>query len=177
MIVIASNNKSYDLALPTDTREITNDAINKLAAKIHIAKNYVLVGLITPTQYIRLQAMFGRNGRDDKSFVMPIIAKIGKEDSETSGFEVGETVVISRTALEMGNHVDGFNNPISPRAIYEYIRSDKEVLKRANIDEFTQFYTLTFKIVPLNNIVAVYKKNVVTETPFVSYRGTEDKQV
>lgn len=175
MIVLASHNKSYDLALPTDTREITNDAIAKIAARVHIAKNYVLVGLITPTKYIKLQAMYGKNGKDDKSFVMPIIAKISEEDSKATGFEAGETIVISRTALEMGNHVDGFNNPISPRAIYEYIRSDKDVLSRANTDEFADFYTLTFKIVPLNTIVASYKKNLQTETPFVSYRGTENK--
>ena len=153
--------------MPERTAEITNSVISQIVCNLKIAKNYVLVGLIMPTSFLKLQ---GSKTKNDKSFVMPIIAKISDEDSEATGFKLYETIVIDRTDLERGSHVDGFNNPISPSAIYNYINSDPNIIKSADFNQFTTFFTITFKIVPLMAIKGSYDKERTAATPFVSFK-------
>ena len=75
MIKVESKFKDFGIQIPTDISEITSEALDAVLTNVVIAKHYCVVALC------QNESLFGViNNKVSTVEVMPIIAKISKED-------------------------------------------------------------------------------------------------
>jgi hypothetical protein len=76
MIKVESKFKDFGIQIPTDISEITSEALDAILTNVVVAKHYCVVALC------QNESLFGViNSKVSTVEVMPIIAKISKEDN------------------------------------------------------------------------------------------------
>ena len=76
MIKVESKFKDFGIQIPTDISEITSEALDAVLTNVVVAKHYCVVALC------QNESLFGViNNKVSTVEVMPIIAKISKEDA------------------------------------------------------------------------------------------------
>ena len=174
MIQIKSEKKSYGINFPTSVDELTADILTSITEQVKLPKHYCIVALCFKTRLFDF--VVAMNSKKEHSIsVVPILAKISEEDSAETNAVVSDKVIISRSALEMGSHL---NLPvmISTDNARNYLASDetltKSIISRSNpifkdLTKRDNIIVLEFKIIPVSDIKATVPLNANGIDPFV----------
>ena len=112
MIKVESKFKDFGIQIPTDISEITSEALDAVLTNVVIAKHYCVVALC------QNESLFGViNNKVVTVEVMPIIAKISKEDAQLIGMNQMDKIIIDRSTLERGYHLYLKHNVLSPQFV------------------------------------------------------------
>lgn len=168
MITIKADDEIYGINFPTSLDEITPEILTKLTANINLPKNYCVIALAFNTKLFDFVAMV--NGRKDTNVgVIPIMAKISDEDSAMINSSTGDRLIIYRSNLERGVHVN-VNTVISSANAQSYFKRNPTLVKDIMMDKLhgaAKVYILEFKIIPINDISAAIKKDVTVIDSFI----------
>ena len=133
MIKVESKFKDFGIQIPTDISEITSEALDAILTNVVVAKHYCVVALC------QNESLFGViNNKVSTVEVMPIIAKISKEDAELIGMNQMDKIIIDRSTLERGYHLYLKHNVLSPQFVNKYITNDTELTRSITVCTFGQ---------------------------------------
>lgn len=133
MIKVESKFKDFGIQIPTDISEITSEALDTVLTNVVVAKHYCVVALC------QNESLFGViNNKVSTVEVMPIIAKISKEDAELTGMNQMDKIIIDRSTLERGYHLYLKHNVLSPQFVNKYITNDTELTHSITVGTFGQ---------------------------------------
>lgn len=133
MIKVESKFKDFGIQIPTDISEITSEALDAVLTNVVIAKHYCVVALC------QNESLFGViNNKVSTVEVMPIIAKISKEDAELIGMNQMDKIIIDRSTLERGYHLYLKHNVLSPQFVNKFITNDTELTRSITVGTFGQ---------------------------------------
>lgn len=182
MIQIVSQKQNFGISFPTSISEITTEIWNAITSKVKIPKYYSIVALCFKTKLFDF--VISANGNKNTSVaITPIVAKISDEDSKEINVKVGEQIVIDRTSLERGNHVN-INTMISSYKAYSYINNDEYLRncivnrkedkifydtseqKYINSIDCPEVVIVEFKIIPNTDIHGSISNDVQNIDPF-----------
>ena len=113
--------------------------------------------------------------------VMPIIAKISKEDAELIGMNQMDKIIIDRSTLERGYHLYLKHNVLSPQFVNKYITNDTELTRSITVGTFGQnqgykkgqkVWFVEFKVIAINDLRAAITDKHKAINPFV-YHSAE----
>jgi hypothetical protein len=172
MIKVESKFKDFGIQIPTDISEITSEALDAILNNVTIAKHYCVVALC------QNESLFGViNNKVSSVEVMPIIAKISKEDAELIGMNQMDKIIIDRSTLERGYHLYLKHNVLSPQFVDKYITNDNDLTRSITVGTFgqNQGYTkgqkvwfVEFKVIAINDLrAAITNNNQTIVNPFV----------
>lgn len=182
MLTIKSKKRKFGINFPTNWREVSVEDLIMITENIMLPPHYCIVALCLETKLFDFVTAINSN-RDTNVAVTPLLAKISKEDSETINAKVGERLIIDRTNLERGVHVN-CKTAISSNAVRNYFNSDEDLIKSflTNTSKEVAYDTSTkqkvsaknapniiimeFKILPVNDIAAAVT-NTTTCDPYV----------
>lgn len=174
MITIKSEANGYGIKFPTRINEIINVDLATVTNNIKLPKYYAIVALAFETKIFDFCVAMN-NKRDTNLKVTPILAKISNEDSKEINANVGDKLIIDRSSLERGYHVN-VKTAISSNAARNYFNNDKELINKIikpntdnEINKIKQsnIILLEFKIVPINAISASIAMNSKITDPFM----------
>lgn len=170
MIRVESKVANYAINVPTKREDITPESLGKLLENVSVARYHCVIAMIYA------DTLFGViNNKKEVVNVIPIIAKIGDEDSSSTGGLVGQQVVIDRTSLERGYHLYLPNNVISPAHLAKYIEQDKDLRHNVTMGTYgadqgynrgDKIYTVEFKVIPVNDLKAMINNSADIDNPF-----------
>lgn len=178
MITIKSEKKSYGINFPTSKEEITSDILAEITQHVKLPKHYCIVALCFQTKIFDFVAMIKSRATNNFA-VTPILAKIYDEDSNTINANVGDKLIIDRSSLERGIHL---NLPIAinSTAARNYFDSDPELIKTiiskkqivTEDGKACNYYdnnivVLEFKIIPVNDVSAAIPMGSNPTDPFI----------
>lgn len=181
MIQIKSEKKSYGINFPTSVDELTADVLTSITEQVKLPKHYCIVALCFKTRLFDF--VVAMNSKKEHSIsVVPVLAKISEEDSVETNAVVSDKVIVSRSALEMGSHL---NLPvmISTDNARNYLASDealtKSIITRSNpifkdLAKRDNIIVLEFKIIPVSDIKATVPLNANGIDPFVVRDGNHN---
>lgn len=162
---------------PTTSDEISVDFLQAISKEIYLAPDYVLIGLI---QGVKLADLAYANSTKNKNLVttvLPIFIKSGKTDSEINrSVQIKDVLHISKSNIELGEHVRLSNNILTMQNIINYLTIDDELRRNIvtgkfftdrNISKDTKVYAIEFKIVPVSDIHGYFVKHEMSENPYV----------
>lgn len=179
MIEIKSEKKSYGINFPTSIKELTPEILATISEGVKLPKHYCIVALAFDTKVFDFCTAMNSN-KNTNVAVTPIMCKISKADSEEINANVGDKLIIDRSSLERGVHLN-LKCSISSTAARNYFNSDSELVKaivtkkidNSNIDEqlvaakSANIIILEFKIIPVNDISAAVPMFFNGIDPFV----------
>lgn len=168
MILIESKQKNYGVHLPENIHEITPDMLHELTKNINLPKYYCIVGLCFKTKLFDLCTLI-KQSKDTNLQVTPIIAKIHNADSLELNAEVGDTIIIDRSSLERGAHLN-LNTAISSVNVRNYLK-DNELVKDILSSDIRskEVIIMEFKVCPVSDIKAVIANITDKYDPFKEY--------
>lgn len=169
MITIKSEKKHYGINFPTSVNEIKAEHLEAITKNVNLPKNYCIIALCYKTKVFDFCTMIDNN-RNAEISVVPLLAKINKEDSEEYKMNIGDKVTISRSSLEMGDHIK-LPTMISAENARDYFKADpdlkkaiitknsnliidKDINKQLISSNSPSIIIMEFKIVPINDIRA-----------------------
>lgn len=171
MIKVESKFKDFGIQIPTDISEITSEALDAILSNVVIAKHYCVVALC------QNESLFGViNNKVSTVEVMPIIAKISKEDAELIGMSQMDKIIIDRSTLERGYHLYLKHNVLSPQFVNKYITNDTELTRSITVGTFGQnqgynkgqkVWFLEFKVIAINDLKAAINSESGNSNPFI----------
>lgn len=171
MIKVESKFKDFGIQIPTDISEITSETLDAILTNVVIAKHYCVVALC------QNESLFGViNNKVSTVEVMPIIAKISKEDAELIGMNQMDKIIIDRSTLERGYHLYLKHNVLSPQFVNKYITNDTELTRSITVGTFgqNQGYTkgqkvwfVEFKVIAINDLRAAITDKHKAINPFI----------
>ena len=183
MITIKSAKKNYGINFPTSVSEITPDILNAISEGVKLPKHYCIVALAFETKIFDFCAAINSN-KNTNVAVTPILAKISDEDSKDVNALVGDRIIMERSCLERGVHIN-LKTSISSTSARNYFNSDPEMAKAIltkntdgiiidhNINKSLQasnspkIIVLEFKICPVNDIAAAIPDTPNHYDPFI----------
>lgn len=172
MIYIKSDKAPYGVNLPTNIKEVSKEALEAITTGIKLPKHYCIVALCFKTKLSSF-AISVSTKRANEIGVVPVLAKIYAKDSELVNSSVGDKIIIDRSALERGSHIN-CATCISSNAFRSYLINDEELTKaivtnkaeKYNIDSNANIIVLEFKVVPVCEIRASVSDNVKPNDPY-----------
>lgn len=175
MITIKSKTKAYGINFPTSVNEINKDVLNLITENVKLPKHYAIVALAFDTKVFDFCAAMNSKHSTNIN-VTPILAKISNEDSEEINASIGDKLIIDRSSLERGVHIN-IRTSISANAARNYFNSDPDLIKsimtRSEKDDAayklkqSNIIVVEFKIVPVNDISAAIPMNKSNVDPFI----------
>ena len=169
MIKVESKDASFGINVPTSRAELTKELFDALLKNVHVAHNYCIIALCYQ------DTLFGIiNKRKETVGVIPIIAKIGDKETETTGFKQMECAVLDRTSIERGYHLYLKDNYISPSYLANYISKDSSLCQSVTTGSFQKkagfklndyVITLEFKVIPVCDLRAAVDNIALTYNP------------
>ena len=159
MIKVESKFKDFGIQIPTDISEITSEALDAVLTNVVIAKHYCVVALC------QNESLFGViNNKVSTVEVMPIIAKISKEDAELIGMNQMDKIIIDRSTLERGYHLYLKHNVLSPQ--FGTFGQNQGYKKGQKV------WFVEFKVIAINDLRAAITDKHKAINPFV-YHSAE----
>lgn len=179
MIKIKSEKKPYGINFPTSIDEITPEILATLSEGVKLPKHYCIIALAFDTKVFDFCTAMNNN-KNTSVAVTPILCKIDKEDIESVNAKVGDKIIIDRSSLERGVHIN-IKCAISSNAARNYLNSDPELIKsiitkkkdNKELDENlmkvanSNIIILEFKIVPVSDIHAAIPMFFEQTDPFI----------
>lgn len=182
MIEVKSDKLNYGINFPTSIYEITADDLKRITNNVKLPKHYCIVALAFTTKLFDFCTAINSNRNTDVS-VTPILAKISEEDVHVVNANVGDKLIVDRSSLERGVHIN-LKTVISSSVARNYLNSDQELIKniitknnKANInkelvsDKSPNIVVLEFKILPVTDISASVPIECDTIDPFIVAEG------
>ena len=182
MLKIKSEKKSYGINFPTSLNEITPEILTELTANVKLPKHHCIVALCFNTKVFEFFAAMNSQRSTDVA-VTPLLAKMHDKDIATSNAAVGDKLIIDRSSLERGVHLN-IPTLISSNNAHHYFKEDPE-LSRAMMTRNSEtlildsktnkslvagnsprIIVLEFKIVPVVSISASINPNESVIDPF-----------
>lgn len=178
MITIKSEKKSYGINFPTSKEEITPELLGTITEHVKLPKHYCIVALCFQTKIFDFVTTIKSRANSNVA-VTPVLAKIDVEDSELINAAIGDKLIIDRSSLERGIHL---NLPvsISSNVARNYFEADPELCKSIMIKDnkdkvsselisakLSNIIILEFKIVPINDIAAAVPMEHDIIDPFI----------
>ena len=185
MITIKSAKKNYGINFPTSVNEITPENLNAITENVKLPKHYCIIALAFETKVFDFCAAMNSN-RNNNVAVTPILAKISDEDSKDVNAVIGDKVIMERSCLERGVHIN-LKTSISSTAARNYFNSDPDLAKaiimkntdgiiiEPNLNKSLQssnspkIIVLEFKICPVNDIAAAIPNTPNPHDPFIVF--------
>lgn len=172
MIKIKDDKLNYGICLPNHVNEITKGHLIDITKNVNLSEHYCIIALCFSTTIFNFCSAINTKNSANIS-VLPLIAKISDKDSELINANVGDKVIIDRSSLERGIHIN-INTAISSNFVRKYFYDSPELLKNAlankNIaidGDNKHIVVVEFKICPINDIVATVPRNVDNTDPFI----------
>lgn len=168
MIRIKSATKNYAINVPTSFDEITKDFFEGITKNVNLPKHHCIVAMCTKAKLFDFMTATS-SSTQTMATLIPYLACIRKDDNENLNAEIGEKIIIDRTSLERGVHL---NLPccISASNFYKYVESDKNLVGKIRTGQYTidkdgikvspEICIVEFKIVPVVSISATIKNDV-----------------
>lgn len=161
MITIKSEKKSYGINFPTSVNELTPEILNEITKHVKLPKHYCVIALCFRTRLFDF--VVAMNSKKEQAVsIVPLLAKINEEDKVDANANIGDRVILSRSALEMGTHLS-LPVIISTDNAQRYFSSDeqltKSIITRRNpiftdMTKKDNIIVLEFKIIPVSDIKA-----------------------
>ena len=182
MINIKSNKMSYGIKFPTSIDELTPELLNTITEGVRLPKHYCIVALAFNTKLFDFCTAMNSN-KETNVGVTPILAKIYEEDSKEINAVVGDKIIVYRTSLERGVHLN-LKTSISSNSAKQYLNKDVDLVKAIitkndsvvidkNINkqllagQSPNIIVLEFKIIPVTDISAAIPMNYNPIDPFI----------
>lgn len=183
MIEIKSAKMSYGINFPTSVKELTPEVLETITNGVKLPKHYCIIALAFDTKVFDFCAAIN-SSRNTNVAVTPILAKIAQEDSKEINASVGDKIIMDRSSLERGVHIN-LKTVISYNAARNYFNSDPDLTKAImtkNDDKIIIDKTATrkltaakspniiileFKICPVNDIAAAIPMDYQSIDPFL----------
>lgn len=175
MINIQSKSKSYGINFPTSINELNYDILGIITKDVKLPKHYAIIALAFETKVFDFCAAMNAKHQPSVS-VTPILAKISDEDSIEINAVIGDKLIVDRSSLERGVHIN-IRTSISTNAARNYFNSDPELVKSimthsekdSSVYEIKQanIILLEFKIIPVTDISAAIPMNSKNVDPFI----------
>lgn len=183
MIEIKSAKMSYGINFPTSVKEVTPEVLEIITNGVKLPKHYCIIALAFDTKVFDFCAAIN-SSRNTNVAVTPILAKISQEDSKEINASVGDKIIMDRSSLERGVHIN-FKTVISSNAARNYFNSDPDLTKaimtknddKIIIDKTANrkltaakspnIIILEFKICPVNDIAAAIPMDYQSIDPFL----------
>lgn len=181
MIKIKSSKVGYGIKFPSDLTEITPDILNSITAQVKLPKYHCVVALAFKTTLFDFCATMSSKSNASVN-VTPILAKINEDEGKEINACVGDKIIIDRSSLERGVHLN-LKTAISSTYASNYFAKDKDLAKAVltksgdvSIDKelnnqlisgnSPSIVILEFKICAVNDIAATIDVNVPAIDPF-----------
>lgn len=183
MIEIKSAKMSYGINFPTSVKEFTPEVLETITNGVKLPKHYCIIALAFDTKVFDFCAAIN-SSRNTNVAVTPILAKISQEDSKEINASVGDKIIMDRSSLERGVHIN-LKTVISSNAARNYFNSDPDLTKaimtknddKIIIDKTASrkltaakspnIIILEFKICPVNDIAAAIPMDYQSIDPFL----------
>ena len=180
MIRIESDKMSYDILVPTEFSEITKEHIDKLLAGVSVSEYYAVVALVYTERLYSIVSNV-KNNKTSMVKCIPVLAKLHGDVQEAQGCRLMDKPIIASSSLERANFISIPENVLDPTAVGKYCNSDPDLVRAivtgAYFNDGSQSdfqakelapdcFFLDFRMVPVNEIVGAYKRDVPTECPF-----------
>lgn len=175
MLELKSESKDYGINLPTNINELTPEVLGAITDNVQLAPYYAIVALCFQVKLMDI-AVNVNNDKEQTMSIVPVLAKISEEDSDRINAVVGNRLVLDRSTIERGIHLN-IPTMISSKNVATYIKQDevlrnnlvnggdgspesalfiegKSVKERDEIklNKSPQVYILEFKVVAVNDI-------------------------
>lgn len=184
MIEIKSKKKNYGIRIPSSIGEITPEVLNTLVKGVKLPKHYCIVALCFDTKLFDFMTFINAK-KPSTVAVSPLLAAISDEDSELINANIGDKLILNRTAIELGTQVNiktmaAYNNiaeyinsdPELIKAIYDkdenVIKVDNNLNKGLMIAKSPRIIVLEFKIIAVNDIRGAVDVNHIVTDPFIN---------
>lgn len=170
MIKLVSETAHYAIILPESINEIPNEVFDKLTSNITLPRYYCIVALCFKAKLFDL-AFTNNKTKNSTLPVTPIMCKISDADASERQIHVGDRVMIDRSSIERGIHVNiptgaSYNSIIEYFTRYTDYRN--KFIKDKEFDAIRSKYVIImeFKIVPVTDIVGAIRLNERIDDPF-----------
>lgn len=182
MIEIKSEKMSYGINFPTSINELTPGVLKAITEGVKLPKHYCIIALAFDTKIFEFCAAMN-SSRNTNVAVTPILAKISQEDSDEVNASVGDKIIMDRSSLERGVHIN-LKTAISSTSARNYFNNDPNLSKAVMIKngkiafdralnkkltsaQSPNIIILEFKICPVNDISAAIPMNYHGVDPFL----------
>ena len=156
-IKVNGNLGEFELNLPENLEEISNEYFEKCADFVHPAPNYALVAIVYKDS-LSLILTAAKNNKPVNASIIPIFIKAGETDSDfIKNLKLGEKVVVAGSDLSIGHHINSPYNKITPTNIINVCEGDKEIYKDAILMN-KPICLVEFKLVPVSCLHASLDK-------------------
>lgn len=171
---INGNAGKFNVNLPTDFSEITNDYLSTVTKHIDVAPEYSLVALV----YREKLAVILNSSKQNKEIntsVVPVFVKAGDTDTKfIKKMRLGNVAIVTGSDLAIGIHVNSPLNLLSIPNIVSICYGDNNIYKDAlTNNQYCHF--VEFKLVPnsaIKGIICDVDKNTIN--PYVYKDMTEN---
>ena len=143
----------FEVTLPEQLSEISNDYLEMCTNFIHPAKDYALIGVVSKENLNIVLTAAKKNKAIDVS-IIPMFIKAGDTDCElVKSLNMGDRVVVSGSDLSIGNHINSPYNKITTNNIINLCEGDRNITRDALLNGKPVCF-LEFKLVPVSAIKA-----------------------
>lgn len=170
MLTLHNPNVSDVILLPTKVSDIKKHDLEMITANIKLPKYYCIIALCFKTKLFDLAFINGKS-KNSMLQVTPIMCKINEDDAKEKNINVCDRVIIDRTSIERGVHVN-IPTVVSSNAVINYIDSDQEFKKKLTSDaEYAllrsqNVIVMEFKIVPVTDVYGAVDLKQTTIDPY-----------
>lgn len=170
MIKLVCETAHYAITLPESINEIPNEAFDKLTSNITLPRYYCIVALCFKAKLFDL-AFTNNKTKNSTLPVTPIMCKISDADSSDRQIRVGDRVMIDRSSIERGIHLN-IPTGASYSAIVDYFTRYPEYrnkfIKDKEFDAIRskRVIVMEFKIIPVTDIVGAVKLDERIDDPY-----------
>lgn len=170
MIELSNDKIKLGIKLPTNVDEITAEMLEQLTAQVKLGKGYAIIALCYEVNFMGLVFT---NKQQNATKVYTKVAKLNG-DSDFIDVKVGDVIAISKSSIEMGQHIH-INSVASEKCILAYLL-DKAKLTRPSATSIVpadlegidgrNFLLMEFKVIPIRDIRAAFDYSVKLIDPF-----------
>lgn len=170
MIELSNDKIKLGIKLPTNVDEITAEMLEQLTAQVKLGKGYAIIALCYEVNFMSLVFT---NKQQKATKVYTKVAKLNG-DSDFIDVKVGDVIAISKSSIEMGQHIH-INSVASEKCILAYLL-DKAKLTRPSATSIVpadlegidgrNFLLMEFKVIPIRDIRAAFDYSVKLIDPF-----------
>lgn len=164
---VNGNLGEFEINLPENLSEITNDYLTYCTEFVHPAPNYALVAVIYKDS-LSLVLTSAKKNKPANVSIVPVFIKAGETESEfIKTIKTGDRIVVAASDLSLGHHINSPYNKITPNNIVTICEGDKEIYTKAMMLQ-TPVCFVEFKLIPCNTIHSVLENTLNPSTnPFI----------
>lgn len=170
---VNGNAGKFEVNLPTEFSEITNDYLVNATKHIDVAPEYSLIALI----YREKLAVILNSSKQNKEIntaVVPVFIKAGDTDTKfIKKNKLGNVVIVTGSDLAIGIHVNSPLNSLSIPNVVAICEGDNNIYKDALTN--TQYcHFVEFKLVPNSAIKGIIGAADITIDPYIHREISEN---